>query len=105
MATAERAHSGDRYYLPEDPLISDFVSDLLRKNRSSRTMEAYARDLEHFGRYLAGDTKPRVDDGDAPPRARVYPKLRDATASDIRKYVLFLMTGAPLQGRGRAPQS
>ncbi|HEY5348198.1 MAG TPA: tyrosine-type recombinase/integrase, partial [Candidatus Lustribacter sp.] len=59
--------------------------------RSARTMEAYARDLEHFGRYLAGDlaarTAPRAE-----PAARVYPKLRDASASDIRKYVLFLMT-------------
>ena len=73
MATASRT-SGEHFYVPEDPLIADFVSDLLRKNRSSRTMEAYARDLEHFGRYL----------GDAS-------KLRDASASDIRKYVLFLM--------------
>jgi site-specific recombinase XerD len=83
--------SGERYYLPEDPLISEFVADLLRKNRSARTMEAYARDLEHFGRYLAGDTGRRVT-ADAQPVARIYPKLRDATASDIRKYVLFLMT-------------
>jgi integrase/recombinase XerC len=85
-----RATSGERFFLPEDPLISDFVSDLLRKNRSSRTMEAYARDLEHFGRFLAGDKKPRVESGAERP-ARIYPKLRDASASDIRKYVLFLM--------------
>jgi site-specific recombinase XerD len=83
--------SGERYYLPEDPLIAEFVADLLRKNRSARTMEAYARDLEHFGRYLAGDTGRRVA-ADAQPVARIYPKLRDASASDIRKYVLFLMT-------------
>jgi site-specific recombinase XerD len=85
-----RATSGERFFLPEDPLIADFVSDLLRKNRSGRTMEAYARDLEHFGRFLAGDRKPRVETGTEQP-ARVYPKLRDASASDIRKYVLFLM--------------
>jgi site-specific recombinase XerD len=85
-----RATSGEHFFLPEDPLISDFVSDLLRKNRSSRTMEAYARDLEHFGRFLAGDTKARAETGAERP-ARIYPKLRDASASDIRKYVLFLM--------------
>jgi integrase/recombinase XerD len=90
MPTATRL-SGERFFLPDDPLISDFVNDLLAKNRSPRTMEAYARDLEHFGRFLAGDTDVRVSP-DAPPGSRSYPRLRDATASDIRKYVLFLMT-------------
>jgi site-specific recombinase XerD len=85
-----RETSGERFFLPDDPLISNFVSDLLRKNRSSRTMEAYARDLEHFGRFLDGDKAARAHAGPAP-AARVYPKLRDASASDIRKYVLFLM--------------
>jgi integrase/recombinase XerC len=91
MSRAGRVTSGDQYYLPDDPLVSDFVSDLLAKNRSARTMEAYARDLEHFGRFLHGDTKARVE-SETIPVARVYPKLRDASASDIRKYVLFLMT-------------
>jgi site-specific recombinase XerD len=90
MSTAGRQTSGERFFLPDDPLIAEFVSDLLRKNRSARTMEAYARDLEHFGRYLSGDTKARVAT-EAAPAARLYPKLRDASASDIRKYVLFLM--------------
>lgn len=83
MSAGDRHASGERYFLPDDPLIADFVADLLRKNRSARTMEAYARDLEHFGRYLIAETEP------AP---RVYPHLRQATASDIRKYVLYLMT-------------
>jgi site-specific recombinase XerD len=90
MAIAART-SGERFFLPEDPLISEFVSDLLRKNRSARTMEAYARDLEHFGRYLSGDLTPRIEPG-APAASRIYPKIRNASASDIRKYVLFLMT-------------
>ena len=90
MPNAART-TGERFFLPEDPLISEFVSDLLRKNRSARTMEAYARDLEHFGRYLHGNLNARVEPG-APPEARIYPKIRDASASDIRKYVLFLMT-------------
>jgi site-specific recombinase XerD len=84
MSAAGRATSGEHFFLPEDPLISDFVADLLRKNRSARTLEAYARDLEHFGRHLSGDAVTAT--------SRLYPRLRDATASDIRKYVLFLMT-------------
>src|ERR1700722_17422393 len=91
MSRAGRPTSGDQYYLPDDPLVSDFVLDLLRKNRSARTMEAYARNLEHFGRNPHGDTKARVET-EGLPVARIYPKLRDASASDIRKYVLFLMT-------------
>jgi site-specific recombinase XerD len=79
--------SGQRYYLPKDRDIAAFVSDLLAKNRSARTMEAYARDLEHFGRFLDGDRDARVD-RDA---QREYPRLRGASASDIRQYVLFLM--------------
>jgi site-specific recombinase XerD len=83
MKAAGHAPSGERFYLPEDPLIGDFVADLLRKNRSSRTMEAYTRDLERFGRFIAG-----ADDEST---ARLFPRLRDASASDIRKYVLHLM--------------
>ena len=85
-----QVNSGERFYLPEDPIIADFVTDLVRKNRSVRTMEAYARDLEHFGRFLTGDTKARIEPG-AAPAARLYPELRGASASDIRKYVLYLM--------------
>jgi integrase/recombinase XerD len=84
MTAVGRSTSGERFFLPQDPLISDFVADLLRKNRSARTMEAYARDLEQFGRYLAGETEAGA--------TRLYPRLREATASDIRRYVLHLMT-------------
>ena len=41
VSKAARATSGEKFYLPDDPLIADFVADLLRKNRSPRTMEAY----------------------------------------------------------------
>jgi integrase/recombinase XerC len=80
VSKAPRATSGEKFYIPEDPLIVDFVADLLRKNRAARTMEAYTRDLEQFGRYLSGAGE-----------GRVFPKLRNASASDIRKYVLWLM--------------
>ena len=79
-------HSGERFFSPDDPLIAGFVMDLLRKNRSARTMEAYARDLEHLGRYLKHGTIAVEESGE-----RLYPELRTATASDIRKYVLHLM--------------
>lgn len=85
MKATGRTATGERFFLPADPLIADFTADLLRKNRSSRTMEAYARDLEHFGRFLTGDA-------DGGPSTLIFPRLRDATASDIRKYVLHLMT-------------
>jgi len=89
MAPARSAQrgigGGDRFYAPADPLVAAFVDDLLAKNRSPRTLEAYARDLEHFGAYLTAGSIERTD---AP---AVYPKLRDATASDIRRYVLHLM--------------
>jgi site-specific recombinase XerD len=77
---------GARFYAPADPLVAAFVDDLLAKNRSPRTLEAYARDLEHFGAYL---TTGAIDPpGDEP---AIYPRLRDASASDIRRYVLHLM--------------
>ena len=76
---------GARFYVPADPLIAAFVDDLLAKNRSPRTLEAYARDLEHFGSFLSGSIE---RDGSA---ARTYPGLRDASAGDIRRYVLHLM--------------
>jgi len=90
MAPARSAQrgigGGERFYAPADPLVAAFVDDLLAKNRSPRTLEAYARDLEHFGAYVTHGSIER--DGDEP---ATYPKLRDATASDIRRYVLHLM--------------
>jgi site-specific recombinase XerD len=81
--TVRSERSGEAYYLPDDPLIAEFVGDLLARGRSARTQEAYARDLEDFGRFLEG---PRPDG--AP---NLVPKLRLASASDIRRYVLELM--------------
>ena len=77
---------GERFYAPADPLVAAFLDDLLAKNRSPRTLEAYARDLEHFGAFLTSGSIDRADDALA-----VYPRLRDATAGDIRRYVLHLM--------------
>lgn len=90
MATSRAAAGGgERYYQPVDPLIGDFMAELLRKNRSPRTLEAYARDLEHFGAYLThGSLDARRGEG----ASAVYPLLRTASASDIRRYVLHLMT-------------
>lgn len=85
MADRRIAGGGERFYQSSDPLIGEFMGELLRKNRAARTSEAYARDLEHFGAFLAGI----ASDAERP---AVYPHLRDAGASDIRRYVLNLMT-------------
>lgn len=88
MATS-RSGGGERYYQADDPLIGEFMAELIRKNRSPRTMEAYARDLEHFGAFLAFGTLERPQGEPAP---AAYPALKTATASEIRRYVLHLMT-------------
>ena len=85
------AGGGERYYQADDPLIGDFMAELLRKNRSARTMEAYARDLEHFGAFLTWGTIERPETGGAP-APQPFPQLRTADASAIRRYVLHLMT-------------
>jgi site-specific recombinase XerD len=69
-------------------LIGDFMAELLRLNRSPRTLEAYARDLEHFGAYLTHGTL----EADREAKGTVFPALRTASASEIRRYVLHLMT-------------
>jgi integrase/recombinase XerC len=70
---------------PADPLILDTMSYLLlERNRSLLTVEAYARDLQEFGGYLAGLPKSES------PIGRVYPQLRGATTSDIRRYITQL---------------
>jgi site-specific recombinase XerD len=77
---------GERFYAPADPLIAAFVDDLLAKNRSPRTLEAYARDLEHFGAFVTTGSIEREPDVPA-----AYPLLRTAGAGDIRRFVLHLM--------------
>lgn len=53
--------------------ITGFVADLLRKNRSERTREAYGRDLAMFARFLGEP-------------------IKDATRKDINRYTLHLLT-------------
>ncbi|MFN2461870.1 MAG: tyrosine-type recombinase/integrase [Candidatus Velthaea sp.] len=81
MAHAQPA--GERYYQSADSLVAGFIGDLVSRGRAVKTCEAYARDLEHLGAFL----EPATDGG-----ARSFPKLQAATASDIRRYVLDLMT-------------
>lgn len=57
-----------------DPLVRGFVADLLRKNRSPRTREAYGRDLLLFSRWL-GDTA-----------------LVDATKKQVNAFTYYLLT-------------
>lgn len=68
-----------------DGLILDLMAYLrLERNRSRLTVEAYARDLQEFGGFLAG-----VAPGESP-IGRAYPQLRAATTSDVRRYVMHL---------------
>ncbi|MEO6834813.1 MAG: tyrosine-type recombinase/integrase [Candidatus Tumulicola sp.] len=68
-----------------EPLILDMMTYLrLERNRSQLTVEAYARDLQEFGAFLAGLPAGQT------PVGREYPALRTVTTSDVRKYVMHL---------------
>ena len=56
-----------------DPIIKGFIADLLRKNRSERTREAYGRDIALFARWLDAD------------------EIKDATPKQVRDYTLYLL--------------
>jgi len=68
-----------------DGLLVDFMTHLrLERNRSQLTVEAYARDLQEFGAFLAD-----VPESESPV-GREYPQLRVASTSDVRRYVMRL---------------
>jgi site-specific recombinase XerD len=52
-------------------IIASFVADLLRKNRSERTQEAYRRDMQQFAAWLGRE-------------------IKDATRKDVEQYALYL---------------
>ncbi len=69
-------------YIPADGTIAEFAAYLrLERGQSPRTSEEYARDVELFGEFLEpGHPK------DAP-----FFKIKDATTSDVRRFVMELM--------------
>jgi site-specific recombinase XerD len=68
-----------------DRLILDMMAYLrLERNRSQLTVEAYARDLQEFGSFLAGVPASQT------PVGHEYPNLPDVTTSDVRKYLMHL---------------
>jgi site-specific recombinase XerD len=79
-----------KLYAPRDKIIANFIADLSLRGKKPRTAEAYARDLEQFGRFLAGDTSVGAASGKAS-SARQYPQLREAKSRDIRNYIIFLI--------------
>jgi site-specific recombinase XerD len=71
-----------------DPLIVEMMTYLrLERNRSQLTVEAYARDLQEFGAFLAGIPPAQS------PVGREYPGLAKVTTSDVRRYVMRLAGG------------
>ena len=73
--------------LAADPLISAHNAHLrLELGRSPLTCDAYARDLELFGAFLAKDKKrPKHSTAE-----KTWPQLRTATSSDIRQFIMTL---------------
>jgi site-specific recombinase XerD len=71
---------------PVDPNIIAHGAYLQHeRGRSPLTIDAYARDLELFGAFLAGE---RVSDG--PKTRKAWPQLVDATMSDVRRFIMDL---------------
>lgn len=69
-------------YIPADPTIAEFAAYLrLERGQSARTSEEYARDVELFGAFLEPGH----------PKTAPFLKLKDTTASDIRRFIMELM--------------
>ncbi|MGR4065553.1 MAG: site-specific tyrosine recombinase/integron integrase [Vulcanimicrobiaceae bacterium] len=69
-------------YIPADPTIAEFAACLqLERGQSPRTSEEYARDVELFGSFLEPGH----------PKTAPFHKLRTATVSDVRRFVMDLM--------------
>lgn len=69
-------------YVPADPTIAEFAAHLrLERGQSARTSEEYARDIELFGAFLEPGH----------PKNAPFLRLREATPSDVRRFVMELM--------------
>ena len=69
-------------YIPADPTIAEFAAYLrLERGQSPRTSEEYARDVELFGAFLEPGH----------PKNAAFFKLKEATPSDVRRFVMELM--------------
>lgn len=76
----------DEQSAPVDPNIILHGAYLLQeRNRSPLTVDAYARDLELFGAFLAGE-KVLDESGNRKP----WPALLTATQSDVRRFIADL---------------
>jgi site-specific recombinase XerD len=76
--TSGSATAAAALYAPKDRLVADFVANLyFNKNRSPRTCEAYARDLELFASYLETQPEPHAS-------------LANATRRDVERFVFEL---------------
>jgi len=86
MAKPRSGKLGKAKSLPPDPSIADLIGELVGElNRSARTAEEYARDIELFGAFLEG----RLDD-DLPYRGP-FRTLQSVGSDEIRSFVRELM--------------
>ncbi len=77
---------GHEQSAPLDPNILLHGAYLLQeRNRSRLTVDAYARDLELFGAFLAGESVL-----DAEGNRKAWPALVSATQSDVRRFIADL---------------
>lgn len=77
---------GDKAPSVVDPVVLDLMAYLrLQRRRSELTVEAYARDIHEFGAWL---TKTPSTES---PMGRAYPELTSATASDVNRYIMYLV--------------
>lgn len=72
---------------PVDPLVLAHGAFLqLERGRGVLTVDAYARDVELFGAFLAERAGARSDESGR----KAYPQLLSATTSDIRQFIMDL---------------
>ncbi|MHB8140128.1 MAG: site-specific tyrosine recombinase/integron integrase [Vulcanimicrobiaceae bacterium] len=69
-------------YIPADATIAEFAAYLrLERGQAARTAQEYARDVEIFGAFLEPGH----------PKTSRFFKLAEASASDVRRFVMELM--------------
>jgi integrase/recombinase XerC len=83
-----RADGRLRDWRPQDPVVIEFVHDLMGSKQGDRTVREYARDVEIFGAFLQG--KNATDGVGKPYRGPFGNVFKRANASDVRQFIMQL---------------